>query len=306
MMRFLAAYVVKGRMQAIGVVAVTALLSLFLPPLSYLSGATVALITLRMGLRQGLQLVFGAVLVVGLLALVLMQNPLAGAVFGLVLWLPVWALAVSLRRTSSPARSVLLATLLGMMLVFALHAGVDDPAKWWNSFLHEALQQAMAELDKAEQEQFSAGLAAMATMMTGIMAATMSASLVGCLFLGRWWQALLYNPGGFGEEFRRLRLGSSIAAAALLMVAVPFLFEAPLIMRDLAVVVMVPFAIQGLSVAHGLVKRSGAHSGWLIALYLLLLFTTGQAMVVLAFVGTVDNWFDFRTFFGPKGGADDS
>jgi ElaB/YqjD/DUF883 family membrane-anchored ribosome-binding protein len=36
-MRFLAAYVVKGPWQAIGVAAVTALLSMLLPPLSYLS-----------------------------------------------------------------------------------------------------------------------------------------------------------------------------------------------------------------------------------------------------------------------------
>lgn len=306
MMRLLAAYVTRGRIQAIGVVAVTALLSLFLPPLSYLSGATVALITLRMGLQAGLQLVFAAALVVSLLALVLLQSPLAGAVFGLVLWLPVWALAVSLRRTSSPARSVLLATLLGMILVFALHAGSDDPAQWWNSFLHEALQQAMNELSEAEQAQFSAGLASMATFMTGIVAAAMSASLLGSLFLGRWWQALLYNPGGFGEEFRRLRLGRAVAIVALLLVAAQFLLPALPILQDLLVVALVPFAIQGLSVAHGMVKGSGANRGWLIALYLLLLFTTGQAMVVLAFIGTVDNWFDFRTFFGPKGGADDS
>ncbi len=306
MMRFLAAYVVKGRMQAIGVVAVTAMLSLFLPPLSYLSGATVALITLRMGLQQGLQLVFGAALAVSLLGLVLIQNPLAGVFYGLALWLPVWALAVSLRRTASPARSVLLASLMGAMLVFAMHAGVDDPVQWWNSFLHEALQHSMAERDEAEQAQLSAVLASMAAIMTGIMAAALSASLLGCLFLGRWWQALLYNPGGFGEEFRQLRLGRSVAVVALLLVAAQLLPEVPAILQDLLVLALVPFTIQGLSVAHGLVKRSGAHSGWLIALYLLLVFTTGQAMVVLAFIGAVDNWFDFRTFFAPKGGADDS
>jgi len=31
-------------------------------------------------------------------------------------------------------------------------------------------------------------------------------SFTGVL-LGRWLQALLYNPGGFGAEFRELRLG---------------------------------------------------------------------------------------------------
>ena len=305
-MRSFAAYVIQGRLQAIGVVAVTALLSLFLPPLSYLSGATVALVTLRMGLKQGLQLVGGAVLAVALLGLLLMQNPAAGVVFGLVVWLPVWALSVSLRRTASPARSVLLASLMGAMLVFALHLGGEDPAQWWNGILLDALQEAMTELDAAEREQFEAGLASMASIMTGVISAALSASLLGCLFLGRWWQALLFNPGGFGEEFRHLRLGKGVAGLALVLVASQFLAETPTVLRDLLVVALVPFTVQGLSVAHALVKGSGAHRGWLVALYLLLLFTTGQAMVVLAFAGVVDNWFDFRTFFGPKGGADNS
>jgi hypothetical protein len=228
-------------------------------------------------------------------------------VFAVIFWLPVWALAVSLRRTANPARSVLLATLMGAMLVLAMHTGMEDPTLWWQSFLQEMVEESMVRLDADQQAQLSAGLAAMAQMMTGIMGATLSVSLLCCLFLGRWWQSLLYNPGGFGEEFRQLRLGKGVAFAALLLVAAQLLNEVPAVLQDLLAVAMVAFAVQGLAMAHGLVKDSGAHRGWLIGLYLLLVLATAQAMVVLAFVGTVDNWFDFRTFFSrPKGGAGDA
>jgi hypothetical protein len=303
-MRFLAAYAVKGPWQAVGVTAVAALLSLLLPPLSYLSGATVALVTLRMGLQQGLRLVFGAAVLLSLLAMLLVQNPLAGAVYAIALWLPVWALSLSLRRTASPARSVLLATLLGAVAVVAFHLSTADTVQWWSGFLQEALAEAIAELPQSEQAPFLASLDYMAAIMTGVMAAALSASLLGCLFLGRWWQALLYNPGGFGEEFRQLSLGRNITLAAALLLLVQLVpVEAPVLLQDLLVVAMVPFAIQGLAVAHALVKQSGAHRGWLIALYLVLLLATGQTVVVLAFAGALDNWMDFRRLFGPRGGA---
>jgi len=303
-MRALAAYIVKGPWQAIGVAAFAALLSMLLPPVSYLSGATVALVTLRMGQQQGLRLIFGAAILVSLMAMVLGGNPAAGAVYGIVLWLPVWALASSLRRSASPARSVLLATLLGAALVLAFHFGTANPTQWWSDFLKEALKQAISGLPKADQAQFTTSLEAIAGFMTGVMSAALAATLLGCLFLGRWWQSLLYNPGGFGEEFRQLRMGRNLSLIALVLVAVQFWPHSPVLLQDLLIVAIVPFAIQGLAVAHALVKQSGAHSGWLIALYLLLVLMTGQTVVVLAFAGTMDNWFDFRRLFGPRGGAE--
>jgi hypothetical protein len=303
-MRFLAAYVVKGQWQAIGVAAVTALLSVLLLPIGYLSGATVALVTLRMGPQQGLRIVFGATLLLSLLTLLLLRNPLAGAVYGVALWLPVWTLAISLRRTASPARSTLLASLLGAAFVVAFHLGLDDPAQWWFDFLREALQAALTELPEAEQTQFLASLDYMSGVMTGVMAALLTASLLGCLFLGRWWQAQLYNPGGFGEEFRQLRLGRSVGIVALLLAALLMLPQVPVLVQDLFIVTLVPMALQGLAVAHALIRQGGGHRRLLIVLYVLLLLMTGHAVVVLAFVGVIDNWFDFRRLFGPKGGAE--
>lgn len=290
-------------MQAILVVVVSALMSLILPPLSYLSGAAVALVTLRMGMQQGLRLILWAVLALGGLGLLVLQNPLAGVVFGLALWLPVWALAVSLRRTASPARSLLLATVFGLMAVLAFHYGSGDPVQWWNSLFREALSETLAQLGEAERTQLLLNLEAIAALMTGVAAAALSASLIGCLILGRWWQAVLYNPGGFGEEFRQLRLGRVPTVVALLLVAGMSLTGSQLLYQDVALVLLVPFALQGLAVVHALARLRNLQSGWLVALYVLLFIATGQMALLLAFVGAADNWFDFRRFFGPKGEA---
>jgi hypothetical protein len=301
-MRFLAAYVLKGRMPAVLVAAVMAILALLLPPLSYFSGASVALVTLRHGWRAGLQLSLLAALAVTAL-MVLLQLPLQlGVVFLLVLWLPVWALAISLRRTASPARSIVLAMLFGVMLLLGFYLVIDNPTQWWLEILRQLLEPMLQQIPEAELPQVEANLVELAAQMSGVMAAGMVASLLGCLLLGRWWQALQFNPGGFGDEFRRLRLGQALAAAALLLVAAHFLWQLEQdsvggILRDLLALGQVAFAIQGIAVAHALVHMRRSHKGWLIALYLLLLLFMGQTVLLLAMVGVLDNWFDFRSKF---------
>jgi hypothetical protein len=291
-------------MPAVLVTAVMAILALLLPPLSYFSGASVALVTLRHGWRGGLQVCLLATLTVTAL-MVLLQMPLQlGVVFLLVLWLPVWALAISLRRTASPARSIALAMLFGVMLLLGFYLVNDNPTQWWLELLRQLLEPMLQQIPEAELPQIEANLVELAAQMSGVMAAGMMASLLGCLLLGRWWQALQFNPGGFGEEFRRLRLGQALAIAALLLASAHLLWQlgqgsASGLLRDLLALVQVAFALQGIAVAHAVVRLSRSHKGWLVVLYLLLLLFMGQTVLLFALVGVLDNWFDFRSKFGP-------
>lgn len=302
-MRSLAAYAIKGRMQAIVVTAVAAILALLLPPLSYFSGATVALVTLRYGLQAGLQLSLMATAVVALLLLLLQMPPQLAGVFMLVLWLPVWAMAMSLRRTVSLARSIGLGLLFGAMLLLGFYLAIDDPAQWWLKQLQLFLQPMLQQVPAQEMPQVEANILELAGLMSGVMAAAMVASLLGCLLLGRWWQATLFNPGGFGVEFRELRLGTP-ASVLFAGLGVAFLLwqqlqgETAGMLRDLLVLGQVAFALQGLAVTHALVRGSASRRGWLVALYLLLLLFTGQMVLMLAVVGLLDNWFYFRSKFG--------
>ncbi|MDH5785793.1 MAG: DUF2232 domain-containing protein [Chromatiales bacterium] len=301
-MKFLAAFVLKGRTQAVVVTVVMAILALLLPPFSYLSGAVVALVTLRYGIRAGLQLSLLASIAAALLLLSMQLPPQLGGAFMLVLWLPVWVLATSLRRTASQARVVLLAALFGMMVLVGLLWALDDPAEWWLGVLRKLMEPMLTQLPTEDLSQVEAELVLLAAQMSGVMAAALMASLIACLLLGRWWQSLLFNPGGFGEEFRQIRLGRTMAGAVLLIVVVHLLGQLADgldgLPRDLLALGQVAFALQGLSVVHGLAQGRNLHRGWLIGLYVLLLVVTGPLVLLLAMLGLLDSWFDFRGKFG--------
>ncbi len=304
-MQFLAAYVLKGRMQAVLVVVVSAILALMLPPFSYLSGASVALVTLRHGPQAGLQLSLLSTATIAALLMLLQMPPQLSGVFLLVLWLPLVALALSLRRSASPARSIVLALGFGVMVLLGFVLAIDEPTEWWRQLLGQVLEPMMQEVPPTDLPQLEANIAELAGQMSGVMAAGMVASLLGCLMLGRWWQALLFNPGGFGEEFRRLRLGQALAAMALALSAAHMLLQPEGgMLRDLLALAQVAFALQGIAVVHALVNANKAHRGILVVMYLLLALLLGPIVLLLAMVGVVDNWFDFRRKFGRGKQAD--
>jgi hypothetical protein len=64
---------------------------------------------------------------------------------------------------------------------------------------------------------------------------------------------------------------------------------------------VVAWFIQGVALAHGIIGKLGSSSGWLIGLYLLLLFALPHTVIVLATAGIADAWFDFRARLGPRG-----
>lgn len=300
-MRFLAEYVMRGRMQAILVTAVTALLALLLLPLSYLSGAAVGLVTLRVGARQGLGVIAGSMLVLAVLGGVMLRNPLPGIGFALVLWIPVWVLAANLRRSANLARCVKLAGLFGVMLVVGIYTATDNPVTWWSEALQKVLAPALEGAAKERIDEMSVAVSQVARLMTGLMGGLMGLTLLGCLFIARWWQAMLYNPGGFKGEFQQLRLGRGFALVTLAigMLLLISSSETMPIATDLLVVMVMLFMIQGLSVSHYLVTKAGANAGWLVALYMLVIVLP-QAALTLAVAGIADNWFNFRTIFGDK------
>jgi len=84
----LASFILRGPGQAILVAVGTAVLAMMLPPLSIISGAVVALVTLRSGVRAGGLVMLGSALFVALLAYLSLGNLLVGLVFLIVLWLP--------------------------------------------------------------------------------------------------------------------------------------------------------------------------------------------------------------------------
>jgi hypothetical protein len=297
-----------GRMQAMLVAAASAILSLLMPPITapftYVGSAAVMLVTLRRGPQEGLLVLAGAALATALLARLAVGQPVAVVVAMLLLWLPGWLVAWVLRRTVSLARALQSAAAIGGVSILAVYALLGDPAPQWKELLQAllgtALEQGAMELEPGQMDRL---LNEAARMMTGTMAAALVLGLIVSLLLARWWQSLLYNPGGFRQEFHPLALPPLMAWLTLGLLLGARLTEglAASLSLQLGLVAIVPYLFVGLAVLHGLAAKAGTRPGWLVALYVVLLLVP-QAAVVLVVLGLLDTWGRFRTRLGgPRG-----
>ena len=296
MLRFLAVFTMQGRWQAAIVIAVMSLLALMLPPVSYLASGTVALCTLRAGPKEGITVLAIATIVFALAATFLLNQPLITGVFLISSWLPVYGIALILGYTRSLSVSLLVTAGLGILLVVGAYIVLPNPAEWWLQMMGPIVEMLQAQpdwkLDQAETESF---FAALSSMMTGLLVSGLFDNIVLGLLLGRAWQATLYNPGGFAEEFQQLQLGkmSAIVMTVVMLMALLAGANVPLL-QDFLPILLVLFAVQGVAVAHAIVRLQQRHKAWLIVMYILLLIMMPQMAVLLALIGVLEQWFNFR------------
>lgn len=309
-MRALAGYVMKGPIPAILVATAFALISLvpILGMVSIFSGAAVALVTLRQGGKQGLLVIAGAAVLSGLFLQLMAGGMVLGIVFALVLWLPLWALALVLRRTVS--WSIALDAAVGMtaFAVLLVYLVAGDPIQMWQQLLTNVFDKLSAQAGAPNFEEFRDQLPAIAKWMTGMLAAAMAVTLLAGLMIGRWWQSLLYNPGGFREEFYGLRM-SRIAANVVLVVLILSMLGLGGISAfagDLVIIAVALYSLVGLALVHAWVASTGKHVGWLVALYVVMFLMPPQLMLVLAGVALADSRLDFRARLENKRQTDSS
>lgn len=281
-MRALADFIMRGRMQAIVVVAGSAAL----PMLFWLCAAAGSLVLLRRGLNDALGVLVWAVL-----------PALAWWYFGdprtLLVLLGSFGLALLLRNRSSWPRVMLCSVGLGVLYAWALGVVFGGPiaalATELQKVLPDMLSEAYQQLSVEEQTRLGALLI---PVLTGLLAALLQIVTLLSLMLGRYWQASLYNPGGFGLEFRALRF-TPLPAMVLLagMLLGPSL---GIQMAMLAPLCSVPLVFAGIALVHGLVAKNRMSRFWLVGLYVTLVLFMQLIYPLLAVMAIVDSLFDFR------------
>ena len=284
-------FVTRSRYHAVGVSA----LSLLLPPFSFVAAAIIGLATLRYGAGEGAVVLAGsaAVFAVAMWGFAMSAAPVV--VFVAVTGLPALALCALLRATSSQGLVLAAATLAAGASITALYLLVTDPVAWWTALLRDFFTARGGDVDPQSLDPI-VGL--LAPMITGLPVAVVVTTMAA-VFLARWGHAMLDNPGGFGREFRELRLGRRFAAGAGLVAAVA-LFAAPRgggLGHDLLILLVASYAIQGIALVHALVALRGGARGWLIAMYASLLLMP-VTVLALSVAGFSDDWLDYRTRFG--------
>ena len=296
-MQALARFIMHGRVQAIGSVVSLALLSLIISPLAIFTTAGVALVTLVHGYREGLFNLFVATVILAVFTGIALNQPTIGMELALKFWLPAWFLASIVITKKSMSLAIVVAAALSCLLVLGFYFFTDPAAHWYeviNKQLLPMLKEAGMQIKEGPESEKL--WLFMSKIMTGSALALFLALQTLSLLLARYWQALLYNPKGFGQEFRQLRFGM-VAANVALVISVLAIATSNEMALNLFFIAIVLMMFQGLAVIHHLVDKCKLSPSLLIGLYMLMLFTLQQGAIVLLFVsmiGLLDNWLNLR------------
>tara|TARA_B110000046_G_C13023867_1_gene412668 strand:- start:5744 stop:6583 length:840 start_codon:yes stop_codon:yes gene_type:complete len=270
----------RGRAQA----CVVALLGNIFP---FVSPAAIGLVTLRKGSIEGVIVSLWAVLpLIGTYYLSegnqLLTLVSVAALFLMVVSANVLRVSGSWQWTMmvSVVIGVVTAISFGGLFAAAIDAFVQDVADVFGQIVKE---QELQEAPFVPGRQF----------ILGLLAWMLTLSAIVSLLVSRWWQALLYNPGGFQQEFHALRLDSRFAL--ILLAAVITGLYLPSEYRPWLQLSSVPLMICGLALIHHSVKFLNVGGQWLALLYFGLVFTGSATAILLVSLGFADSILNLRS-----------
>ncbi len=278
-MRALAEFIMRGRAQACAVAFLGNLFPLISP-------ATVGLVSLRKGSQEGVVVLLWAGLPLIASSFFDQGSSLLTFISGLSLLMTLIAANV-LRVTGSWQWTILtsMLTAVVVMLATALLLSTDV------DLLVDRLSTMFAEIAQRQSSQVEPFIASR-PLVLGLGALMLAVSTILCLFVSRWWQAMLYNPGGFGEEFRQLRL--DMRAAGLSIIAFIVALYLPTEYRFWAELMVLPLVLSGLSLMHYGVNVAALGKAWLVFMYVGLVVSGPVIGGLLVGLGLADSLLNLR------------
>ena len=281
-MRPLAEFIVRGHKQAL-LVAILGISTLYF---YWIGAAAVGLVTLRKGLREGFMLMLWASLpAAGLWIWFQEVMPLATLIgttiaAAFLRWTVSWRAALLTATASGLITSVLLLTLASDYLMAFVSAYSDFMAQ---------IQQEIAR--QGQQQDFAlAALNVDSVFVAGIFGVIQALTTAISTIIARWWQAMLYNPGGFQQEFHGLRM-TPLYAFILLAIIASFGFSGSNY-TVWSAIAAIPLLICGIALVHGVLAIRKLSTNWLIFFYVLLVLVDGMKVfvVVLALIDSLLNY----------------
>lgn len=289
-MRALAQFIMRGRWQA----ATVALLGSWFP---LVTPATIGLVSLRRGAFEGALVLLWALLpaAVGVWASSV-GALMAYATMGVMV--VVLLSALMLRTTTSWSRTLGLLVASSALAALLASWAVNDVAA---SLANAVGELAMPETPEngasgtvAQQEPASGQWSTRAA--SGVVAYLISLTSFLALLLGRWWQALLYNPGGLQAEMHGLRLSPGVALASA--GAVAWCVVGGSGYEFWANVFGLPLMVAGVGLVHYLVKHYRLGLIALVVFYAALVFVR-LVVLLVAIMAFADVWLNIRNRLKP-------
>jgi hypothetical protein len=283
-----AGWILRGPSRSVLIIGATGLLSLVILPFAVISGGAVTLVALRNRLTETAAVLgMAGGVCAGFLWGVLDRPWLALPL--LLFWVLAALSAVVLRCSSNLALAMLVPLLAGLAVIAFIYTAFPEPVELWKEVL---VQSGQAWGLEPGRPGFAEIVADRARWMTGMVAAAAMIVMSACLFLGRWWQASLYHPGGFGPEFRGLRFGRGITLLVATLYAL-YLWSGSEPVLSVLCVLTALYGFQGLALMHAF-ARARALNVLAITLFYVILFLSVYAKLFLSVLGMVDAWVDGR------------
>ena len=297
-MRFVARLLMRDFRWAIAVTGATLICSIFFSILGVISAASVSFVTLREGGRVGFRLIAFSTLVVVLLDLVVLQlvdGQLDFLYLCGVLWFPALILGYVLRRSESQASALVVVAIIVGTYAGVFRFIVGDTQQFWYTQISPILTQLYDNQEIGIQDST---IQSIANQMHHVSVAMLFAFYSATILLARWWQSELFNFGGFGDEFKKIKMPRItvyiVALIGVLVVSQALIGAQSGLVMDIFIIFTLLFAFQGLSVVHFRARSIGLARGWMIAFYSLVLLLPQLSGLILATTGVADGFADFR------------
>ncbi|SDM00656.1 hypothetical protein SAMN05192555_108172 [Franzmannia pantelleriensis] len=272
-----ARWLMRGTPYAVGAAALASVI----PWLFWFGAAIAALVTLRRGLAPATPVILAAALPSGWWWMQGDAIPLATV---LLVTLMASVLRARMRWSEALIVGALAAAAMVQLGLFVPPGGAGP--------LLEQVRQNSAEVDRMLTEFANQGLDTerlAVLLIGGVTGLIVLVAAVACLALARSWQAGLYNPGGFREEFHALRVAPKELAVLVVLGVIGMLLGIP----ALAMLSWVPLLVAGVALVHGFIGVKGMNGLWLVAFYVLLITTWPMILIVLL-LAFIDSLADFR------------
>ena len=224
---------------------------------------------------------------------------MTGDTGSVMLLLGAYGLAAVLRETVNLSLAVMasvpVALLSGLALTLLNGAFLEELVTTFN--------QALTQLERDLSQEGSQQLAfnALSVPQVAALLATGNAVIaLMSLMLGRYWQAALYNPGGFGDEFRTLSLPRE--AVLIMAAAATALWWMGPEWRVWSAVAVLPLTVVGFALAHAYAAQTGKGVTWLTLIYVVWIVLDPAKWVWVVCV-VVDAFVNFRAKWSTKTGT---
>lgn len=273
-MRAIAEFAMRSQWHAIG----TSMVAAILPLMGWLTSVIVALFSLRLGASAGAMVLLWAMLPVGV-ALYFVGDPSP-----MIAMIGTFLMAILLRQTLSWELVLIAAVFLAAVGAFIFEIGAAAILERFASFYVEYLAQIDSSLVIApEQAQ---------TVLLGFFALGQAFAMVVMLIIARWCQSALYNPGGFGKEFRALRLSPGVSGGIVAAMLVCYLFNE--VLGRWLPLLTVPLVFAAIGLVHWVVKTKEMSGNWLAGFYVTMALLFQLIYPFLASLALMDSWFNIR------------